>query len=97
MLFKHRYIYHSILNFSIVFSNSFIFFLQIDAPVTPGSKGLLYFKERISDDMKQQLRERVFDCRKEDIISVCTMYGSFTYHNVIICFLLIYFLGKNVY
>lgn len=51
----------------------FISLPQTDAPVTPGSKGLLYFKERISDDMKQELRERIFECKKEDIISVCTM------------------------
>lgn len=49
-------------------------FREIDAPITPGSKGLLYFQERISDEMKQDLRERIFECKKEDIISVCTMY-----------------------
>lgn len=60
---------------SVIWLQCFILIslLQTDAPVTPGSKGLLYFRERISDDMKQKLRERIFECKKEDIISVCTM------------------------
>ncbi|XP_054717808.1 presequence protease, mitochondrial-like [Uloborus diversus] len=49
-------------------------FSEIDAPVPPGSKGQLFFREKISYEMKQQLRENIFDCTKEDIITTCKNY-----------------------
>ncbi|XP_035222726.1 presequence protease, mitochondrial-like isoform X2 [Stegodyphus dumicola] len=49
-------------------------FREVDAPVPPGSKGSLFFKEGISHEMKQELRDRVFSCTKGDLVEAAQKY-----------------------
>lgn len=49
-------------------------FASLDSPTPPGSKGLDEFFYGITWEMRQQLRERIFDVTKEDVIQVCKNY-----------------------
>ncbi|XP_064457930.1 presequence protease, mitochondrial-like isoform X1 [Ornithodoros turicata] len=44
-------------------------FAQVDSPVAPGNKGLRAFLAGITDEMKQQHRQRLFTATKDDVIS----------------------------
>lgn len=45
----------------------FMFTLQLDAPVAPGSKGQGYFVSEISDDMRQENRDKLLSVTKDSI------------------------------
>lgn len=47
-----------------------ILYLQVDAPVSPGSKGSDTFLKGITDDMKQLYRNRLFDVDKDQVKAV---------------------------
>ena len=44
-----------------------MFTLQLDAPVAPGSKGQGYFVSEISDDMRQENRDKLLSVTKDSI------------------------------
>lgn len=49
-------------------------FSAIDHPIPPGKKGMSHFLDGISDDMKQQLRGRLFNVTRSDIQDVTNRY-----------------------
>ncbi|GFS94923.1 presequence protease, mitochondrial [Nephila pilipes] len=49
-------------------------FSEVDAPVPPGSKGLAFFQEEISDEMKEEMRNNIFSCTRKDLIEVTKKY-----------------------
>ena len=49
-------------------------FQSIDSPVAPGSRNLSNFYDGITDEMKQERRDRLFACDKTDIMDVAEKY-----------------------
>jgi len=49
-------------------------FADIDAPNSPGSKGLDTFQNRITDEMKQLRRDRIFSTTRSDLNEVAEKY-----------------------
>ncbi|GIY51671.1 presequence protease, mitochondrial [Caerostris extrusa] len=49
-------------------------FSEVDTPVPPGSKGSGFFLEEISDDMKQEMRNNIFSCTRQNLINVTQKY-----------------------
>lgn len=47
---------------------------QLDKPKSPGSHGMTQFLHGIDDEMRQKNRDRIFDCRKQDLINVTNKY-----------------------
>lgn len=45
-------------------------FMQVDAPVSPGSKGSTVFMRGISDWLRQRYREQLFNVGRKDLIDV---------------------------
>ena len=43
---------------------------QIDYPVSPGSRGTQMFLHHISDEMRQEYRQKIFKASKADVIDV---------------------------
>ena len=50
--------------------NYFYHFFQTDKPVTPGNTGLTLFLSGVTDEMRQTMRERLFEVTRQDITSV---------------------------
>ena len=44
--------------------------MQVDAPVSPGSKGSTVFMSGISDELRQRYREQLFSVGRKDLIDV---------------------------
>ncbi|XP_070385393.1 presequence protease, mitochondrial isoform X1 [Dermacentor albipictus] len=56
-------------------------FAKIDKPITPGDRGAAAFLHGVTDEMRQEHRQRIFACSKDDIISAvkrCAGEGSCT-------------------
>jgi len=51
-------------------------FAEVDRPVDPGLKGLDFFNEHITSEMKQERRKRLFSVTREDVIRVAETYLS---------------------
>ncbi|XP_064598150.1 presequence protease, mitochondrial-like [Liolophura sinensis] len=49
-------------------------FQQIDKPVPPGSKGLTYFTQGVSDEMRQRNRDKLFAVSREEVMDVTARY-----------------------
>ncbi|VDI82516.1 Hypothetical predicted protein [Mytilus galloprovincialis] len=49
-------------------------FQQTDKPITPGSAGMTLFLSGITDDMRQTMRDRLFQVSKQDVINVTKKY-----------------------
>ncbi|CAL1264217.1 unnamed protein product [Larinioides sclopetarius] len=49
-------------------------FSEVDAPIPPGSKGAALFLEDISDEMKEQMRNNIFSCTRQDLVNVTQKY-----------------------
>ncbi|CAF0727797.1 unnamed protein product [Didymodactylos carnosus] len=49
-------------------------FQKLDAPKSPGNQGMLEFLSGIDDDMRQKNRDRIFTCKKNDLIDVAQRY-----------------------
>ncbi|GFQ84103.1 presequence protease, mitochondrial [Trichonephila clavata] len=47
---------------------------QVDAPVPPGSKGFTFFQEEISDEMREEMRNNIFNCSRKSLIEVTKKY-----------------------
>lgn len=65
---KHRIF--TVLGYSVVGDTVIIFLyfsLQIDAPLSPGAKGSDTFLRGITDDVKQQYRNYLFDVNKDQL------------------------------
>ena len=48
---------------------------KVDSPVPPSGKGSSLFYRGITDDMRQQHRDRIFTVTKDDIVDVATRWG----------------------
>lgn len=44
-------------------------FAKVDKPITPGDRGAAAFLHGVTDEMRQQHRQRIFACSKDEIIS----------------------------
>uniref|UniRef100_A0A3B3SHI6 Pitrilysin metalloproteinase 1 n=1 Tax=Paramormyrops kingsleyae TaxID=1676925 RepID=A0A3B3SHI6_9TELE len=49
-------------------------FAAVDVPVAPCNKGMDHFLNGVSDELKQEHRERLFAVTKQDLIAVATRY-----------------------
>lgn len=49
-------------------------FQQTDKPITPGSAGMTLFLSGITDEMRQTMRDRLFQVSKQDVINVTKKY-----------------------
>lgn len=47
-----------------------LYILQMDYPHSPGSKGAQMFLHQISDEMRQEYRQKIFRASKADVINV---------------------------
>lgn len=43
---------------------------QTDKPVTPGSAGMTVFLTGVSDEMRQTMRDRLFQVSKQNLVDV---------------------------
>lgn len=53
-------------------------FSALDQPIAPAGRGVGYFKFRMSDEMRAEKRQRIFDVTKEDIVRVARKYLTVT-------------------
>ncbi|XP_065057689.1 presequence protease, mitochondrial-like [Rhopilema esculentum] len=49
-------------------------FASIDSPVSPGNKGITLFSQRITHEMRQQFRDRLFQVNRDGILDVAKKY-----------------------
>jgi len=49
-------------------------FSAVDSPVAPANRGMALFRDRLTDDMRQTNRDRLFAVGKEELIDVATRY-----------------------
>jgi len=49
-------------------------FQATDAPVAPGSKNLANFLDGVTYEMRQERRDRLFACTKDDVMRVADKY-----------------------
>ncbi|XP_073256731.1 presequence protease, mitochondrial-like [Porites lutea] len=47
---------------------------QIDRPVSPSNRGMLYFTQGVTDDMRQKQKDQLFGVTREDLIHVARTY-----------------------
>ncbi|KAK3738451.1 hypothetical protein QZH41_017087, partial [Actinostola sp. cb2023] len=45
-------------------------FASVDSPVSPGNRGLAYFSQGVTEEMKQTQRDRLFAVTRDDLIDV---------------------------
>ncbi|KXJ26327.1 Presequence protease, mitochondrial [Exaiptasia diaphana] len=57
-------------------------FASVDSPVSPGNRGLGYFSQGVTDEMKQTQRDRLFAVTRDDLIDVTRRYLSSTSNSV---------------
>lgn len=49
---------------------------QIDKPVSPSNRGMLYFTQGVTDEMRQANRDRLFNVTRDDVIHVARTWVS---------------------
>ncbi|KAL9969305.1 hypothetical protein ACROYT_G021504 [Oculina patagonica] len=49
-------------------------FAEVDKPVSPSNRGMLYFTQAVTDDMRQTNRDRLFSVTRDDVIHVTRTY-----------------------
>ena len=43
---------------------------QVDKPVSPSNRGMLYFTQGVTDEMRQANRDRLFNVTRDDVMHV---------------------------
>lgn len=49
-------------------------FAEVDKPVSPSNRGMLYFTQGVTDEMRQANRDRLFNVTRDDVIHVARTY-----------------------
>lgn len=49
-------------------------FASIDSPISPGRKGFGLFSQGITNEMRQQFRDRLFEVGKDDLLEASNRY-----------------------
>lgn len=49
---------------------------QVEKPVSPSNRGMLYFAQGVTDEMRQANRDRLFNVTRDDVIHVARTWVS---------------------
>lgn len=49
-------------------------FAEVDKPVSPSNRGMLYFTQGVTDEMRQANRDRLFNVTRDDVMHVTRTY-----------------------
>lgn len=49
-------------------------FAEVDKPVSPSNRGMLYFTQGVTDEMRQANRDRLFNVTRDDVMHVARTY-----------------------